>query len=171
MPATYTLIASNTLSSSAASVTFSAIPATYTDLVLRMSPRDTQSAVDAQCFIKPNSNSSTVYTDTRMTGNGSTAISTRNASNANGNVVGFYSASQATANTFGSLEAYIPNYAGTSTKQIGTFGTAETNATEVRLSVTGGLFNNTTAISSLLITAGNNFVAGSSFFLYGIKNS
>jgi hypothetical protein len=171
MPATYTFIASNTLSTSAASVTFSSIPSTYTDLVLRMSPRDTQGATDSQCFIKPNSNSGTVYTDTRMTGNGSTAISTRNASNANGNVVGFYSASSATANTFGSLEVYIPNYAEAAVKQIVTFGTAESNAAEVRLSVTGGLFNNTTAISSLLINAGNNFVAGSSFFLYGIKNT
>ena len=36
---TYTLISSNVLGSSAASVTFSSIPATYTDLVLRVSAR------------------------------------------------------------------------------------------------------------------------------------
>jgi hypothetical protein len=35
MANTYTPIASNTLGASAASVTFSAIPATYTDLVMR----------------------------------------------------------------------------------------------------------------------------------------
>ena len=46
MPATYTLIASNTLSSAAASVTFSAIPATYTDLVLRYSARSDGASVD-----------------------------------------------------------------------------------------------------------------------------
>ena len=39
MPSTYTLISSNVLASSAASVTFSAIPSTYTDLVVRASIR------------------------------------------------------------------------------------------------------------------------------------
>ena len=34
---TYTLISSNVLTTAAASVTFSSIPATFTDLVLRMS--------------------------------------------------------------------------------------------------------------------------------------
>ena len=37
---TYTLISSNVLASSAATVTFSSIPATYTDLVLRVSARN-----------------------------------------------------------------------------------------------------------------------------------
>jgi len=42
--ATYTLISSNVLTSSAASVTFSSIPATYTDLVVRLSARATTTA-------------------------------------------------------------------------------------------------------------------------------
>ena len=44
--ATYTLISSNVLSSSAASVTFSSIASTYTDLVLRVSARDDRAGSD-----------------------------------------------------------------------------------------------------------------------------
>jgi hypothetical protein len=45
MANTYTLIASNTLGASAASVTFSAIPSTYTDLVVRYSAASCDAAV------------------------------------------------------------------------------------------------------------------------------
>jgi hypothetical protein len=45
MANTYTLIESQVLGSSAASVTFSAIPATYTDLVLKFSSRNDDTGV------------------------------------------------------------------------------------------------------------------------------
>jgi hypothetical protein len=44
MPSTYTLIKGETIGSSAASYTFTAIPSTFTDLVLRISVRSTSGA-------------------------------------------------------------------------------------------------------------------------------
>ena len=53
------------------------------------------------------------------------------------------------------------------------FGVAETNATTVEMRVNALLWSNTAAITSLKIDTDTSplFDIGSSFFLYGIKNS
>ena len=169
MANTYTLISSNVLGSAAASVTFSAIPSTYTDLVLRMSIRDNYASVSTAYNLKING-VTTTQSATRLYGTGSAAASNRQTS-----LVDFYrmSGASATANTFGSLELYIPNYAGSANKVASNFGVAETNATAVEMGIEAFLWRNTAAITSLQIDeyAGSTFAAGSSFYLYGIKNS
>ena len=62
MATTYNLISSNVLSSSAASVTFSSIPAIYTDLVLRCSTRGTGFSNTVLYYFNGNS-SNTSYTN------------------------------------------------------------------------------------------------------------
>lgn len=168
MAATYTLISSNTLSTSAASVTFSSIPATYTDLVLKVTAR-LDSGSYGNMDIKPN-NSSTNDSTTRLYVENGTVYSDRYT---NGYNIISLSGSSATANTFGSIELYIPNYAGSTYKPMSNFGAAENNSsTTYKMGVNALLWSDTTAISSLVITGdGYNFVSGSSFYLYGIKNS
>ena len=173
MPNTYTLISSNVLSSSAASVTFSAIPSTYTDLVVRISARGSRSAVVDNIVVRYNSDSSTIYSSTFMTGAGSTTGSSRSSGNtsftfntSNGNTT--------TSNSFGSTEIYIPNYLSTTSKPISTISVSETNsATDNYLRVLADLFRNTSAITSVTFTPeiGPNWLSDSSFYLYGIKNS
>jgi hypothetical protein len=171
MATTYTLISSNVLSSSAASVTFSAIPSTYTDLVLRWSARldTTSSEVD----LRFNSDSATNYSSTRIVGNGATASSLR-ISSAN-NLRFFESANYSTdtANTFNSMEIYIPSYTVSQNKPFSSFVGTETNATTAYLVAQANLWSNTAAITSIVLDpiSSANFVAGSSFYLYGIKNS
>ena len=59
---TMTLIASNTVGSGGvASVTFSSIPATYTDLILKSSSRDTTTSVSAQINIQFNGDTAANY--------------------------------------------------------------------------------------------------------------
>jgi len=79
MANTYTLINSNVLASSAASVTFSAIPATFTDLVIRASIRTDRAAVEDWLYIKFNG-LTTNRSYTRLTGSGSAAASGRSTS-------------------------------------------------------------------------------------------
>jgi len=173
MPATYTLIASNTLSSSAASVTFSAIPGTYTDLVLRTSIRiaTTGDTKDAVYILLNNDTTGNLTSNTRVQGEGSTASSGRSS----GSSYAFSFVTDrdlATSNTFGSAEIYIPNYAGSANKVGGVFDVAETNATTGNwVGARANLWRSTAAITSIVLTADNNFMSGSSFFLYGIKNS
>ena len=168
MPSTYTLIASNTLGASAASVTFSSIPSTYTDLVVRWSVRSDRSA-NSFDDIYMTFNSGTI-SQTFVGGNGASTLT----GNGNGSVLAnTATAASATSNTFSSGELYIPNYAGSTNKPASFFSAAETNATTAYLYGIAILRSNTAAISSIALNPynGTNFVSGSSFYLYGIKNS
>lgn len=176
MANTYTLISSNVLSSSAASVTFSAIPSTMTDLVIRASVRNDLGSRASLSYINFNSDSAQNYSNTRVRGDGSTASSTRyttsNASSLAGSI-GYTNGSTTTSNTFSSFEIYVPNYALTNQKAFSVSIVNEDNGTTADAIALANLYNQTTAISSFTIYPGNsvNWVSGSSFYLYGIKNS
>jgi len=172
MAATYELIANNTLSSAAASVTFSAIPGTYTDLVLRASIRGTRASFAfALLYAEFNGDTATNYSRIQLSGNGSAAASYINSSQTKTGI-GEITASTATANTFNSIEIYIPSYTVSQNKPIGTFNAQENNNTTAYIAATAGLWRNTNAITSIKLTpSSDSFDIGSSFFLYGIKNS
>lgn len=174
MPVTYNLIASNTLSSSAASVTFSAIPGTYTDLVLRISARNSSSFVVSDCILKFNGDATTTnYSETYIEGSGSTAVSGRNSNQSRIYTSMVINGDTSTSSTFGSLEVYIPSYTVSQNKSLSLLGIQETNATAAYMEVGAGLYRNTAAITSIEMTLNSTltFNSGSSFFLYGIKNS
>lgn len=171
MANTYTLISSNTLTSSAASVTFSSIPSTYTDLVLRISARTDRGGTSDRLRLTYNSDTSTNYSNMAIIGDGATAIP-QYASNAAYMQDFYIDGNSATANTFGSTEIYIPSYLASQNKPVSGFSAMEHNAVTAYLSGVAALWRNTAAITSINITKiGTNFVSGSSFYLYGIKNS
>lgn len=171
MANTYTLISSNTLTSSAASVTFSSIPATYTDLVVKYSVRgDIAGTNSLQTGLQLNGVTSG-YSQTYMYGNGASAVSSRATSQVAIETVGENSTGN-TASTFSSGEIYIPNYQSTTNKPLSMFIAPENNGTTTYLSAHAGLSSVTSAITSITLkTNANNFISGSSFYLYGIKNS
>lgn len=169
MASTYTLISSNTLSSSAASVTFSSIPSTYTDLVVRFSARmDSASFASAMTF---NSDTATNYSRTLLQGDGASATSSFTSSVASMLISFATDKSTDTANTFSNGEIYIPNYTVSANKPVGWFSPNENNAITAYIGAGAGLWRNTAAITSITLNGNNNFVSGSSFYLYGIKNS
>jgi len=176
MATTYTLISSSVLSATTQSVTFSSIPQTYTDLVLRMSYRTNASGnFGSNPAIRFNSDATSNYSYTMIEGNGtSAASSTQSAINA----LYMQSSDSAgnTADTFTSTEVYIPNYTGTANKPISIFKVAEQNATGAEMHAFASLYRGASAISTILIgpssnIVSNSFLSGSSFYLYGIKNS
>jgi len=175
MANTYTLIASNTLSSTASSVTFSAIPSTYTDLVIRASLRDDSSglypnAVNLTFNGSSASNYSYTYLIAENTSPSSVRYSNQPAVYINNSVNG----STSTSNTFSSVELYIPSYTATQNKAFSTSFVTEANSASNLLWSIGagaGLRSVTAAITSITLDRGANLAVGSSFFLYGIKNS
>ena len=170
MPATYTLISSNVLTTTQASVTFSSIPATYTDLVLRVSARDSSDTPISTLTMTFNSDTATNYSETVLDGSGSAASSSRTTSvNADARVM--IQPSTYTASTFGSFELYIPNYLVSANKPYSYFGITENNATASYIRTNAALWRNTAAITSISMVAPVNFVSGSSFYLYGISNA
>lgn len=170
---TYTLITSQTLSRSAASVTFSSIPSTYTDLVLRISARHDGALTASNMKLRLNSDTGSSYSDIRLYGNGSTATSaSATAGTYDAAYTGFIDAASATSNTFTNGEIYIPSYTSSAKKPYSTYYATENNATTGYNWTSAQLWQGTSAITSIqLETGGYNFVSGSSFYLYGIKNS
>jgi hypothetical protein len=177
MPSTYTLITGETLVSSAASYTFTAIPSTFTDLVVRASVRTDQTNPDLMWRI--NNNTSSIYSDTQLNSlwNGSAwqAQSVRDNAIDKYRIQYIGQESDSTSNTFGNYEWYFPNYLVAQNKVVGFFGVDESNtatATEPLIATGASLALTTTAISeiSIFLNTGN-WVSGSSFYLYGIKNS
>ena len=76
---TYTPIATQTLGSAAASVTFSSIPQGYTDLVLVASYKSANpSGTESWGGCRLNNDSSSSYSTTNLRGNGTSATSSRN---------------------------------------------------------------------------------------------
>lgn len=148
-------------SGGAASLTFSSIPATYTDLKIVLSARTTYASTADFLNIYPNGSTSNL-TQRRLSGSGDSATSgtaTRN----------YINGDSATASTFGNLEFYIPNYASSNAKSISTDGVTENNAANAYQIVEATLWNDTTAISSIELNPVNgNFVQYSSATLYGI---
>lgn len=175
MPSTYTLISSNVLTSSAASVTFSAIPSTYTDLVLRISARASGSGNLAGLAIKFNGSTTNIYSNTNLFAYSASGTSDRTSSAANIPQTDNINDGGTTSNTFSSNELYIPNYLAAINKPTSLSSVVENNSASnfAWLVYTGaGLYRDTTAISSIALTTNaGSFVSGSSFYLYGIKNS
>lgn len=176
MATTYTLINSNVLTTTAASVTFSAIPSTYTDLVLRISARSNANTMSTYHLVTYNSSSSG-YSDILLYKDGTNATpqSQKGTAGAWYSYAGVglpFSADQSTANTFGSTEIYIPSYTTSQYKSASVFSVQETNSTTQYMAVDASLWSNTAAITSITITCGDpNYVSGSSFYLYGISNA
>jgi len=172
MANTYTLINSTSLSSSAASVTFSAIPATYDDLVLQISARSDNASNTTNIYVTLSGDTGSNYSETLVRGDGSNAYS-----DGFSNITPFFRSLQAvgdsaTSNTFSSVELYFPKYTTSANKPASFFSITENNATAASLRAGAGLWRNSSAITSILIEQiGSNFKSGSTFWLYGIKNS
>ena len=154
--ATYVSIASNTLSSSAASVTFSSIPGTYTDLVVVVNGTFTTGSTNNVNF-QFNGDTASNYSWLRLLGSGSAASSARS-SDVEINVGGLSSTAQSTT------VANIQNYSNTTTYKtaIGRGNTPE----YVQASL--GAWRNTAAITSVKIQSAATFASGTTFSLYGI---
>jgi hypothetical protein len=170
MANTYTLISSNVLSSSAASVTFSAIPATYTDLVIRYSARSTDTG-SYETFVRLEMNGgSATHSSTVLRAQGGSVGSLRSTSLV---IAGYIPTATATSDTFGSAEFYLPNYLSTIKKTGSHYGVQENNsATNASIAVTALLVDVTTAVTDLLLKPNaGDFVSTSSFYLYGISNA
>lgn len=168
MATTYEAIATVTVGSGgAANIEFTSIPGTYTDLIVKISGRNTNGGATG-IYISFNSSTSS-FSNKYLEGNGSTASSGSFA-----RYVGTETASTYTANTFNNLEIYIPNYAGSTNKSFSSDTVSENNNTLAYATFNAGLWSNTAAITSIGFTISppsQTFAQYSTATLYGIKNS
>lgn len=157
-------IATTTLGSAAASITFSSIVGTYTDLRVVLTVNTT--SVDARivrCTF--NGDTGANYSATRLQGNGTAAASSTSTGQANIPLT----LNATTSTTIPTLYTFdVFSYAGSTNKTILAEGNADKNGSGT-VDRTVGLWRNTAAITSINITpSSGNFNTGTTATLYGI---
>ena len=160
MANTYKLIEAKTLSTAVSSITFSSIPATYTDLQLFLSVTNT--AGIAASYISFNGSTSDFTNQYLYANPNATPVGGRLAR---------YIGSQSN-NCFASYSIYISNYVGSNYKSFIVDNIDESNIVSANLNMIANLWSNSAAINSIDIVAGSgNMGQYSTFYLYGISNA
>jgi len=158
---TYTPLATTTLGSSSATVTFSSISGSYTDLILVATTKSTTGNNTRIIF---NNDSSALYSNTSLGGTGTSAVSRRD-SGVTYLRLDWDGYNQTTE--FNVHTTHIQNYSNTTT-----FKTALTRSGSGPTGVDAlvGLYRSTSAITRIDVTASaGSFDTGSTFTLYGIQ--
>lgn len=158
---TYTPIATNTLGSTASTVTFSSISGSYTDLVLVVNATVTSSGYDLG--IQLNGDTGTNYSTTYLYGSGSAAGSAR-VSNQSRALATYYGG---IGTVQGNQIVQFLNYSNSTTYKT---VISRANRADSGTDATVSLWRNTSAITSIVLNAqsGGTFAIGSTFTLYGI---
>ena len=162
MPSTYEKIATNTLSSAAATVTFSSISGTYTDLVLVMNIVPESNAGGQNCLLRFNGDTGSNYSFTWLLGSGTITESERRSNQTSIGRIDFYTTTVPTT-----AIVSINNYANTTTYKT---TLARSSVADAATRANVGLWRNTAAINEIIILIDSgNFGVGATFTLYGIK--
>jgi hypothetical protein len=161
MPATYEKIATTTLGSATATITFSTIPATYTDIRVVLSSIGVTTA-GGDLYLRFNGDTATNYSRTRIYGDGATATSNRGTS-----IDNIPLSLGITVNPC-LYTADIFSYAGSTYKTVLTTLSEDNNGSGYTGNVVG-LWRNTAAITSLVLSmSSSTFKVGTTATLYGI---
>jgi hypothetical protein len=161
MATTYEKIQSTTLGTASATIDFTSIPATYTDLRLVVTHTGTSGFVSL--LMTYNNNTASNYSNTYIYGDGSTAGSSRSTNQTN--IYLNYNG----ASTIPHLHTVdVFSYAGSTFKTCLVTGSEDTNGSGIVTRLVG-LWRQTSAITSLKLTADTStYAVGTTATLYGI---
>lgn len=167
---TFTLIASSTVGSGgAASIDFTSIPGTYTDLCIFASVR-TDRAGNAYSNMKIKFNTSTANITGRFLRGIDSSVESFTTTAAEWGAPG----AAATSSTFGNAYIYIPNYTSSNNKSVSIDSVIEQNASGQFNYLSAALWSQTTAITGLSLYSSDSstlLVQYSTAYLYGIIKS
>jgi hypothetical protein len=163
----YTKIATVNVGTATASISFTSIPGTFTDLFIITNEKSTTNTDTLNTLaINTASDYHSVYAGNRLGVGGGGA-----ATNPTNGTYGYQGA--LSTNTFANNQIYITNYANSLNKVMWNMSTGVTNdmsvATNVWVSLHEITATTTAAITSITLAMGSgNFAVGSNFNLYGV---
>jgi hypothetical protein len=158
------LVSTVTLGSAAASIEFTSIPQTGTDLLVTLSAR---SGNTLRTLIVNFNSSGSGYSARALLGTGSspTSFTTTDGS------VGQINSTSQTASTFGNMSIYIPNYTSSVAKSVSTDSVWENNGTEAYQMLYASTWSGTAAITSVKLIPPSTFGEFSTASLYTITKA
>lgn len=164
MPATYEPIATTTLGSAASTITFSTIPATYTDLRLVLVTKHTLTGQSIE--VQYNNNTSSLYSQTSLYGYGTAAVSDRE-TNGTSFLCSKWTGTRNDQPILITLDIF--SYAGSTNKTFLMTNASDVNGAGGSINTYVGLFRSTSAISSIkFFASAGSFDTGTTATLYGI---
>jgi hypothetical protein len=171
MATTYKAIATVTVGSGgAATIDFTSIPQTYTDLVIMSSVRGNQNN-GIELYLRFNGSTSG-YSGKYILKDSSDATPVSGNSYTDRLFCGIVGGATPTASTFSNDIIYIPNYTSSNNKSLSIDSVMESNSTVQWMTLASGLWSNSSAITSISLYPNTNvWIQHSSATLYGIKNS
>lgn len=167
MPSTYTPISAQTVTSAVASVTFSSIPSTYTDLIMVCSVFTTTTT--ASVNVQFNNDTGSNYSYSVLDGDGTTSSSNRQ-TNTTAIQVAAWSSNLGSTLFPSPAILQVNNYSNTTTNKTALIRSTAYGATTNCVDAFVGLWRNTAAINTIKLSS-SNFQIGSTFSLYGIKEA
>ena len=163
----FELISTQVLASTASSVTFSSISSAYKHLQLRIVGRDTAAVGQVAPTLQLNGDTGTNYSVHRVIGNGTSVVGF-NSTSSTGILINSLPGASSATSIFGISIMDILDFSNTAkyktVRMLG--GNIGLNA-EVGLN--SGLWMNTSAVTSITITASTAFAIGSRFSLFGVR--
>lgn len=174
-PGAFVSIATTTVGSGgSSSISFTSIPSTYKHLQVRMLSRSTRGAATADAWFQINSDTGNNYAHHDLNGNGTSASAGANSGTTNIYFcypIANIPASSATSGIFGTQVLDIHDYASTSkyktTRMLGGFDANGSGS----VYLSSGLWQSTSAITSLTFYNTSNWAQDTKFALYGIKEA
>lgn len=170
MAATYSFIAKYVVTAATqgpAILAFTSL-GNYTDLVMKISSRNNNPSIAGNILLYLNGASSG-YSNVFVQGSGSGSWGAGTVTRMVGDMDTAYSAS----GIFNNIEVYIPNYLSALNKTFNAESVSEETGAQAYSMLSVNTRNNTEALTSIGVEdrSGYLYVQGTSFYLYGIKNT
>ena len=166
MATTYEPIATTTLGSAAASITFASIPATYTDLRLIVTSLPSSTLVGYTNIYFNTDNTGTSYSITYLEGDGTSANT--GAFNDNG-IMAVGNVNVMSSTVYNNTQVDIFSYTGSTYKTVLSSNVGDFNGSGTVTRIIG-LWRSTAVINQVVVKpGGGNFQTGTTATLYGIK--
>jgi hypothetical protein len=169
VPGTYESIATAIGTGSSGVIAFNSIPSTFTHLQIRILGRSTSTGTGIQ--ITANSDTGSNYAIHVFSGDGSTTSAIGSASQSN-MAIAFVTSSSNLATTYAVNIIDVLDYDNTNKyKTFRVLTGVDLNGSGGYVQMSSGLWQSTSAITSLTFTNSTNYTTDTQFALYGIKDS